>query len=97
MNGVISKLLFPTASRAVIIRNIFTKEYLGLAFLQGKQKETRAKEGKNAVKIKNNFLKSYKQTGNRYDIWKFMSFVEGEKDMDNLSRVVKDFLADARW
>ena len=99
MNGVISKLLFPTASRAAGIRSIFTKEYLGLAFLQGKEKEAHAKAGTNAVKIKDKFLKVYKQRGikdlKRYHILNFMNFVEGEKDMANLSKVVEDFLAQA--
>ena len=97
MNGVISKFLFPTASRAVIFRTIFTKEYLGLSFLQGKEKEVQAKEGKNAIKTKDNFLKAYHQRGikdlRRNDILKYMNLVDGEKDMVNLSRVVKDFLA----
>ena len=99
MKGVISKFLFPTTSSAVIFRTIFTKEYLGLAFCQRKQKETRAKEGKNAIKIKDNFLKAYNQRGikdlRRNDILKFMDLVDGEKDMVNLSRVVEDFLAQA--
>ena len=55
--------MFPTASRAVNTRNIFTKEYLGLAFRQRKQNEAHAKAGKNVTKIKDNFLKSYKQRG----------------------------------
>jgi len=99
MNGMISKILFPAASRAVNTRNIFTKEYLGMSFLQEKQNESHAKAGKNAVKIKNNFMKSYKQTGikglKRYDILNYMALVEGEKDMANLSRVVEDSLAQA--
>jgi hypothetical protein len=99
MNGVISKLLFPTASRAAGIRSIFTKEYLGLAFLQGKEKEAHAKAGTNAVKIKDKFLKVYKQRGikdlKRYHILNYMNLVEGEKDMANLSKVVEDFLAQA--
>ena len=97
MNRVISKFLFPTASRAVIFRTIYTKEYLGLSFIQGKEKEARAKAGKNAIKIKDNFQKSYNQRGikdlRRNDIKNFMHLVDGEKDMVNLSRVVKDFLA----
>ena len=97
--GIISKILFPTASRAVNTRNIFTREYLGLSFIQEKQNESRAKAGKNAVKIKDNFLKSYKQRGikgfKRYDILNFMHLVDGEKDMAKLSRVVQDFLAQA--
>ena len=76
MNGIISKILFPTASRAVNTRNIFTKEYLGMSFLQEKQNESHAKAGKNAVKIKAHFLKSYKQKGikglRRNDIMNFM-------------------------
>jgi len=99
MYGIISKILFPTASRAVNTRNIFTKEYLGLSFLQEKQYESHAKAGKNTVKIKDNFLKSYKQRGlkglRRYDILNYMALVQGEKDMANLSRVVEDSLAQA--
>ena len=97
MNGVISKILFPTASRAVSIRQIFTKDYLGLAFLQEKQNESLAKAGKNAVKIKDNFLNSYKQRGikdvRRNDIQNFMALADGKKDMANLSIVVEDFFA----
>ena len=89
--------MFPTASRAVNTRNIFTKDYLGMSFLQGKQNECRDRAGKNAVKIKDNYMKSYKQRGikglKRYDILNFMALVEGEKDMANLSRVVEDSLA----
>ena len=70
-----------------------------MSFLQEKQNESHAKAGKNAVKIKNNFMKSYKQTGikgiKRNDILNFMSLVEGEKDMANLCRVVEDSLAQA--
>ena len=99
MNGIISKILFPTASRAVNTRNIFTKEYLDLTFFQEKQNESRAKAGKDAVKIKDNFLRSYKQKGIKdlriNDIKNFMGLVEGEKDMTNLYRVVKDSLAQA--
>ena len=99
MNRIISKILFPTASRALNTRNIFTKDYLGLSFTQEKQNESRAKAGKNAVKIKDNFLKSYKQRGikgfKRYDILNFMHLVDGEKDMANLCRVVEDSLAQA--
>ena len=99
MNGIISKILFPTASRAVNTRNIFTKEYLDLTFFQEKQNESRAKAGKDAVKIKNNFLRSYKQKGIKdlriNDIKNFMGLVEGEKDMTNLYRVVEDSLAQA--
>ena len=97
MYGIISKILFPTASRAVNTRNIFTKEYLGLSFLQEKQKEDQAKAGKNVTNIKDNFLKSYKQRGikglRRNDILNFINLVDGEKDMAKLSRVVEDFLA----
>ena len=97
MNRVISKFLFPTASRAVIFRTIYTKEYLGLSHCQGKQNESRVKAGKNAVKIKDSFLKAYHQRGikdlRRNDIMKYMHLVDGEKDMNNLSRVVEDFLA----
>ena len=89
--------MFPTASRAVNTRNIFTKEYLGLSFHQEKENESRAKAGKNVIKIKNNFMKSYKQTGikglKRYDILNYMDLAEGGKDMSNLSRVVEDSLA----
>ena len=67
MIGIVSKILFFTsASRAVNIttaRNIFTREYLGLAFLQEKEKEAHAKAGKNAIKIKDNILKAYNQRG----------------------------------
>ena len=97
MNRVISKALLPTVSRAVNTRNIFTKEYLGLAFTEGKEKEAHAKAGRNVTKIKDNLMKSYKQRGikdlKRYDIMNYMHLVEGEKDMANLSIVVKDFLA----
>jgi len=99
MNGIISKIVFPTASRAVNTRNIFTREYLGLSFLQEKQNESHVKAGKNSVKIKHNFMKSYKQRGikglKRNDILNYMALVEGEKDMTNLSRVAEDFLAQA--
>ena len=99
MNGIISKILFPTASRAVNTRNIFTKEYLGLSFLQGKEKEAHAKAGRNATETKNKFLKSYKEKGiiglRRNDIRNFMHLVKDEKDMANLSRVVEDSLAQA--
>jgi len=99
MYGIISKILFPTASRAVNTRNIFTKEYLGLSFRQKQQEESHAKAGKNAVKIKDNFLKSYKQRGikdlKRYDILRYMDLVDSEKEMSNLSRVVEDSLAQA--
>jgi hypothetical protein len=99
MNGIVSKIMFPTASRAVNTRNIFTKEYLGLAFRQRKQNEAHAKAGKNVTKIKDNFLNSYKQRGikglKRNDIKNYMDLVDGEKDMANLSRVVEDFLAEA--
>ena len=56
MNRVISKLLLPNASRAVIFRTIYTKEYLGLAFRQKKQEEAHDKAGKNVMKIKENFM-----------------------------------------
>ena len=100
MNGIIFKFLFPTASRAVNTRNIFTKEYLGLSFIEGKEKEAHAKAGRNITKIKDNFLKSYKERGIKdlnitYIKKNFMHLVEGEKDMANLSRVVEDFLAQA--
>ena len=99
MYGIISKILFPTASRAVNTRNIFTKEYLGMLFLQEKQNECRDKAGKNIIKIKTNFMKSYKQTGikglKRNDILNYMALVEGEKDMANLCRVVEDNLVQA--
>ena len=99
MNGLITKFLFPRVSRAVNTRNIFTKEYLGLSFLEGKEKEAHAKAGKNVIKIKENFLNSYKQKGikglKRYDILNFMHLVDGEKDMTNLCRVAEDFLAQA--
>jgi len=91
MNGIISKILFPTASRAVNTRNIFTKKYLGLAFTEGKEKEAHAKAGRNITKIKDNFLESYKTKGIKHlrinDIKNFVHFVKSEKDMDNLSRV----------
>ena len=97
MYGIISKVLFPSASRAVKTRNIFTKEYLGLSFLQEKQKEDQAKAGKNVANIKDNFLKSYKKRGikglRRNDILNFINLADGEKDMAKLSRVVEDFLA----
>ena len=101
MIAIVSKIsFFTSASRAVTItttRNIYTKEYLGLSHLQGKQNESRVKAGKNAVKIKDSFLKSYNQRGikdlRRIDILKFMDLVDGEKDMNNLTRVVEDFLA----
>ena len=101
MIAIVSKIsFFASASRAVTItttRNIYTKEYLGLSHRQKNQEETRAKAGKNTVRIKDNFLKSYKSRGikglRRFDILKFMDLVDGEKDMNNLSRVVKDFLA----
>jgi len=99
MNGIISKILFPTASRAVNTRNIFTKDYLELSFCQKKQEESHAKAGKNAVKIKDNFLRSYKQKGIKdlriNDIKNFMDLGDNEKDMANLSRVVEDSLAQA--
>ena len=99
MYRIISKILFPTAPRAVNTRNIFTKEYLGLSFLQEKQNESRAKAGKNASKIKENFLRSYKKRGikdlRRNDIRNFMNLAEGEKDIANLCRVAEDFLAQA--
>jgi tetratricopeptide (TPR) repeat protein len=99
MNRIIFKFLFPTVSRAVNTRNIFTKEYLGLSFRQKRQKESHAKAGQNSVKIKDNFLKSYEQKGikglRRNDILNFMDLSEGEKDMANLSRVVEDFFVNA--
>ena len=101
MIAIVSKVLFSTsASRAVTItttRNIYTKEYLGLSFRQKKKEEAHGKAGKNVMKIKDNFLKSYNQRGikdlRRIDILNFMDLVDGEKDMNNLSRVVEDFLA----
>ena len=88
MNGIISKILFPTASRAVNTRNIFTKEYLGLSFIQEKQNESHVKAGRNATKIKANFLKSYTQLGikglERYEILNYMALVDSEEDMANL-------------
>jgi len=96
-----SKFLLATASRAVSIttRNIFTKEYLGLAFLTEKRNESRNNAGKNIVKIKEKIMDSYKWEGiegiRRQEILKFMDLAEDEKDMANLSRVVKDYLAHA--
>jgi len=105
MYGIISKILFPNASRAVNTRNIFTKDYLGLSFLQAKAEEAHAKAGRNewpfmnATETKNKFLKSYKEKGiiglRRNDIRNFMHLVKDEKDMANLSRVVEDSLAQA--
>ena len=63
MNGIISKILFPTASRAVNTRNIFTREYLGLSFLEGKEKEAHAKAFFPIPEIKEKFLKTYKERG----------------------------------
>jgi len=96
-----SNFLLATASRAVSIttRNIFTKEYLGLAFLTEKRNESRNNAGKNIVKIKEKIMDSYKWEGiegiRRQEILKFMDLAEDEKDMANLSRVVKDYLAHA--
>ena len=92
MNRVISKLFFLThCIKNVSFRTIFTKEYLGLAFLQGKQNESQAKAGRNAVKIKDNFLKSYKQRGikdlRRNDIMNYMHLVEGEKALSDLAPI----------
>ena len=100
MYRIISKILFPTAPRAVNTRNIFTREYLGLSFIQEKQNESRAQAGKKVIRIKDNFLKSYKKRGGikdlrRNDIKNFMNLAEGEKDMANLCRVAEDFLAQA--
>ena len=63
MNGIISKILFATASRAVNTRNIFTREYLGLSFLEGKEKEAHAKAFFPIPEIKEKFLKAYKERG----------------------------------
>ena len=97
MNRVISKLLLPNASRAVIFRTIYTKEYLGLSFRQKKQEEARDKAGKNVMKIKESFMTSYERRTikglRRNDILNFMDLVDSEKDMTNLSIVLKDFLA----
>ena len=96
-----SKVLLATASRAVSIstRNIFTKEYLGLSFLTKKQNESRVNAGKNIVKIKEKIMASYEWEGiegiRRQEILNFMSLVEDDKDMANLTRVVKDYLAHA--
>ena len=102
MNGIVSKVLFFTsASRAVSItttRNIFTKDYLGLAFRQKKKKEAHDKAGTNVMTIKESFMTSYKRRGIKYlrrnEIKGFMDLVDTNKDMINLSIVVKDFLAD---
>ena len=105
MNRVISKFLFPTASRAVSFRTIFFyKRIFGTGISSKKKKKkaqakAKAKADRNAIKIKDNFLKSYNQRGIRglrsIDILNFMDLVDGEKDMANLSRVVEDFLAQA--
>ena len=79
MNGIISKILFPTASRAVNTRNIFTKDYLGLSFTEEKEKEAHAKALQPVTQIKDNFLKSYKTKGIKdlriNDIKNFMHLV----------------------
>ena len=101
MNGIISKVLFFTsASRAVsiiITRNIFTKEYLGLEFLTKKQNESCIEAGQNILKMKYNFMTSYKRKGiknlRKYEILNYMGLVDCEKDMANLSIIMEDFLA----
>ena len=99
MNGIIFKIWFPTASRAVNTRNIFTKDYLGVSFLEGMEKEAHRKAIFPIPEIKDRFLKSYKERGivglRRNDIRNFMYLVKSEKDMINLSRVVEDSLAQA--
>merc|ERR1719382_37569 len=96
-----SKFLLAIASRAVSIttRNIFTKEYLGLTFLTKKQNESRNNAGKNIVKIKEKIMASYEWEGiegiRRQEIQNFMGLAEDDKDMADLSRVVKDYLAHA--
>ena len=96
MNGIIYKVLFTPTLRALSIttRKIQTKEYLGLTFLQGKEKEAHAKVGRNAIKTKENFMKYRKRRGmkdlRRNEIMNFMHLVDGEKDMANLSIVMED-------
>ena len=64
MNSIVSKVLFSKVSRAmsITIRNIFTKEYLGLTFVERKEKEAYAKAGKNVIKIKERIMKTYIQS-----------------------------------
>ena len=101
MNSSVSKVLFPTASRAVNIdtRNIFTKKYLGLEFLERNEKGAHAKAGKNVIKIKEHMMKTYNKEGikvlKKNEILFFMHLVDSEKDMDNLCRVLEDYLANA--
>ena len=101
MNSIVPKGLFPTASRAVSIatRNIYTKKYLGLEFIKNKEKQAQAKAGKNVIKIKERFMKIYNKEGikvlKKNEILFFMHFVDGEKDMVNLSKVLEDYLAHA--
>ena len=59
MDSIVSKVLFSKASRAVSItgiRNIFTKEYLGLTFVERKEKAAYVKAGKNVIKIKERIM-----------------------------------------
>jgi len=98
MIAIVSKIsFFTSASRAVNItttRNIYTKDYLGLSFRQKKREEA---HGKNVMKIKESFMTSYERRGiknlRRNEIKDFMDLVDNNKDMNNLSRVVEDFLA----
>ena len=102
MNGIVSKVFFFTSAskRAVsitTIRNIFTKEYLGMEFLTKKHNESRVEAGQNILKIKYNIMTSYKRKGiknlRKYGIQNYMGLVDCEKDMANLSIIVEDFLA----
>ena len=101
MNSIVSKVLFPTTSRALSIatRNIFTKEYLGLTFVERKEKEAHSKAGKNVVKIKERLLKTYNQDGikglKKNELLFFMHLVDSEKDMANLCRMVEGYLGNA--
>ena len=101
MNSIVSKVLFPTTSRALSIatRNIFTKEYLGLTFVERKEKEAHSKAGKNVVKIKECLMKTYNQDGikglKKNEILFFMHLVDSEKDMANLCRMVEGYLGNA--
>ena len=79
--------------------NIFTKEYLGLTFVERKVKEAHSKAGKNVVKIKECLMKTYNQDGikglKKNELLFFMHLVDSEKDMANLCRMVEGYLGNA--
>ena len=74
---------------------MYTKAYLDLKFLEGKEKEARRKAGKNVTESKEFYKKRGIEGLRSYDILNFMNLAESEEDMANLTRMVKDFLAHA--